>query len=487
MSFLDLASRLDPDAPEPLALQLVRLLAREILEGRIPPGAAMPSSRILAEELGISRHVAMSALRELELEGWVLSRPGSGTYAADTPPTALPATWGRLPERPTMPAAPPFELSSQLQPVSTLASSMLDLSDGFPDARLAPKEALARGYRRALQRHGDDLLGLGETRGNRALREGLAQYLRENRGLQVTPENLLITRGTAMGLSLVASALGGHAAVEDPGDPAAWEALRTAGCQLHPVAVDSQGLVSAALEDLLTRQAITLLCLTPQRHFPTTVALSPERRTRLMELAHLRDFALVEVDPDLEFAWEGPARLPLAAEDPEGRVIHLGSLSHLLAPGLGLGYLVAPSALVDRLARLRQRLDLQGDRVLEWAVADLIRDGDLERHLARARKIYRERRDAFAERLREELGPALGEGFEVTVPEGGLACWVKLPPSLDVRPWCAACLKAGVKLHPGSRYDFRGQPLPGLRLGFAQLEPGEARKALRILRRALHG
>ena len=139
---------------------------------------------------------------------------------------------------------------------------------------------------------------------------------------------------------------------------------------------------------------------------------------------------------------------------------------------------------MDRLARLRQRLDIQGDRVLEWAVADLIRDGDLERHLARARKLYRERRDAFGEAL-SGMGPELGEDFEGAAPQGGLAYWVKLPPGLDAGAWCAACLWAGVKIHPGSRYDFKGQSLPGLRLGFAHLEPEEARKALGILRREL--
>jgi GntR family transcriptional regulator/MocR family aminotransferase len=484
MPLFDFAIHLDANAPEPLSLQLARLLAREILEGRLLPGAAMPSSRSLAEELNLSRHVAMSAVRELELEGWVQSHPGSGTYVAEHPPTAIPRAWGRLPERPPLPEAPPFELSSQLRPVSTLASSMLELSDGFPDARLAPKEALARGYRRALQRHGDDLLGLGESRGNRSLREALAQYLRENRGLRITPENLLITRGTPMGLGLVAAALAGDAAVENPGDPAAWEALRPY-CRLHPVSVDGEGLVPEALEELLDRQPISLLCVTPQRHFPTTVALATPRRARLMELARIHDFAVVEVDSDLEYAWDAAPRLPLAAEDPEGRVIHLGSLAHLLAPGLGLGYLVAPSALVDRLARLRQRLDIQGDRVLEWSVADLLRDGDLERHLARARRVYRERRDAFLDGLREELGPESEGGFRFPPPEGGLACWVELPPGLDAEAWCSACQRASLKVHPGSRYEFSGRPLSGLRLGFAHLEPEEARRALGLLGRAL--
>jgi len=476
MPFPDLAARLDAGAPEPLALQLVRLLAREIRDGGMAPGAAMPSSRALAEELGISRHVAMSALRELEMEGWVLSRPGSGTYVSGTPPGELPRGWGALADPAAMPEDPPFELSSQLRPVSAMASTLLDLSDGFPDARLAPKEALARGYRRALQRHGDDLLGRGEPQGNPLLREQLALHLRDSRGLNVRAENLLITRGIPMALTLIAQALGGHAAVENPGQPQAWEALRAAGCSLHPVRADVGGLVPEALAELLAHQPIAFLHLSPRRHFPTTAPLSPERRARVMELARIHRFARVEDDPDGDLAWTAAA-LPLAAEDPEGRVIHLGSLSQVLAPGLGLGYLVAPSGLIDRLARVRQRLDLQGDHVLEWAVADVMRDGDLVRHLARSRKIYRERRDAFARALQAGLGP----GFEVVPPGSGLACWVKTPPGLPLEPWCSRCLLAGVKLLPGSHFEFHGLPLQGLRLGFGHLEEAEAHKALAIL------
>ncbi len=480
MSFLDLAPLLDAHAPEPLSLQLARLLAREILEGRIAPGEGVPSSRNLAERLGLSRHVAMSALRELELEGWVQSRPGSGTYVADPPPASLPRAWGQAPERPSMPEATPFELSNGLEPVSTLAASALDLSEDVPDARLAPKEALGRGYRRALQRHGNELLGRGESRGNRLLREELARYLRENRGLRVEAEHLLITRNIPMGLGLVAAALRGEAAVEDPGDPAYREALGAA-CRLHPVPVDLEGLVPEALEALLTQGPLSLLCVTPRAQVPTGAPLGPARRARLLELARKHDFALAEVDPDLEFAWEHPAPLPMAAEDPEGRVIHLGSLAHLLAPGLGLAYLAAPTSLVDRLARLRQRLEPQGDRVLEWAVADLLRDGDLERHVARSRKIYRERRDAFLEALTQTLGAA----FRVHPAPAGLFCWLELPAGLDATAWCARCRCAGLRILPGSRFDAQGRPLPGLRLGFAHLDPEEARRALAILKGAL--
>jgi len=465
------------------------VLAAEIMAGRMAPGEAMPGSRTLAQDLGLSRHMVMSALWELELEGWVESRPGSGTYVAGAPPSVFPRNWGAKPERAVIPQEPAFELSSQLRPVSTLASSMLDLSDGFPDARLAPKDALARGYHRALQRHGDDLLGKGESRGNRSLREQLASHLRNARGLHTEAENMLITRGMTMSLTLIAQALaagGGDIAVEDPGDPRVWEALGSTGARLHPVPVDGEGLVPESLEKLVSKHPLALLHLSPRCHFPTTVPLTEPRREAVMALARRHGFAIVEEDPDAELTWEGTPPHPMAAEDPGGQVIHLGSLSQLLAPGLGLAYVVAPAALVDRLARLRQRLDVQGDRVLEWAMADLIRDGDLERHLARSRKVLQKRREAFRCSILAELGA----DFEIQACDGGQACWVRIPSSLDAEAWAQACLRAGVKFHPGSHYDFQGRRLSGVRLGFAHLEAGEARRTLGILgreREALSG
>jgi GntR family transcriptional regulator/MocR family aminotransferase len=269
--------------------------------------------------------------------------------------------------------------------------------------------------------------------------------------------------------------------VEDPGNPRVWEVLGSAGARLHPIPVDGQGLDAEALEALAGNRPLALVYLTPRRHFPTTVPLAQERREAVMDLARRHGFAVVEEDSDAELTWEGPPHLPLAAGDVEGRVIHLGSLSQLLAPGLGLAYVVAPSSLLDRLARLGQRLDVEGDHVLEWAVADLIRDGDLERHLARSRKLLRDRRDAFLRGLAEELGG----GFEVQPCHGGQAVWIRTLPGLETVAWLRLCLQEGVRVHPGSQYDFHGRRLAGLRLGFAQLDVCEARRARRVLHRGL--
>jgi GntR family transcriptional regulator / MocR family aminotransferase len=478
MPFHDLKQRLDLNAPDTLPLQLARLLAREILDGRFPAGSVLPGSQALAEELGLRRRTVMSALELLEWDGWLESKGRRGTYVADQPPSHLPATLGPLPEATGIPEVPAFGLPEAFPPSSTLAGKGMDLSEGLPDARLAPQIALARGYRRALQRHGTDLLGKGESRGNLALRENLAQYLTAHRAVKAKAENVFITRGTPMALDLIASALlpkGGHVAVENPGNPQAWEALRSVpGVSLHPIPVDLQGLDVEALAALISRQRIGMLYLTPQYQIPTTVALAPDRREILLTLARQQGFAIVEDDPEFDYHRPSGPLWSLTSSDTEGRVIHLGSLSHTLAPGLRLGFLVAPKTLVDRLARVRQRMDAQGDRVLEWAVADFIRDGDFERHLARTRKIYTERRQMFLDSIHEDLGP----GFEAQDPEGGLACWVRVPDDLDLEAWSKACRNEGIKFYPGRVHEFEQKPLPFIRLGFACLEPAEMRSIL---------
>jgi len=482
MAFSDLFDRLDPRASEPLALQLARLLAAEIGRGRLAPGETLPSSRALAQSLGLSRHIVMSALWELEMEGWTVSRHGSGTYVADVLPATFPASWGSRPAPQTPPQEAPFELSSQLRPVSTLASGLLDLSEGYPDARMAPREAMARGYQRALQRHGDDLLGKGEPRGNRTLREELAVHLRKFRGLNIQADNLLITRGTPMSLTILAQAMGrGDVAVEVPGDPVVREALEHTGMRLHSLPVDGEGVRPEALEFLALEHSLAFVHLTPRRQVPTTVALSLCRREQVVGLARAHGFAIVEEDSDAELTFAGESTLPMAAAFPEGHVIHLGSISQLIAPGLCMAYLVAPADLVDRLARLKQRMNTQGDRVLEWAMADLIRDGDLERHLARARKVLKQRRDALEHWVEEFLGP----GFRLRASDGGQACWVETPPGLDLAAWAEACQIGGVKFHPPALFGFGGQVPPGIRLGFAHLEAGEIRAALATMRREL--
>jgi GntR family transcriptional regulator/MocR family aminotransferase len=358
------------------------------------------------------------------------------------------------------------------------------LAGGVPDLRLAPVDALARAYRRALRAAGRASLGYGDVRGHPSLRAALADMLNATRGLAAGADDVLVTRGSQMAVYLVGRTLlapGDVVAVEDLGYDAAWRALRAAGAELVPVPVDADGLRVDRLAALAQRRRVRAVYVTPHHQFPTLAVLSPARRMALLALARRHRFAVIEDDYDHEFHYRGRPVLPLASADEAGVVVYLGTLSKVFAPGLRIGYVVAPRPLLERLEAARDVIDRQGDRTLERAVAELFEDGELQRHARRMRRAYHERREALADAMRRQLGDAVT--FEL--PAGGMAVWVSVAAGIDVDAWCAACARAGVVFFPASEYTFDGRPRPAARIGFATRTPDELRAAVAIMARCL--
>lgn len=481
----DLGLRLEPGGRGTLIPRLAAAVEAAILDGRLRPGQALPGTRALAESLGVTRNTVVAALQRLEEEGWLVSEPNRGTFVAPRPPSGpargVPAS--AAPGAPVPGAG--FDLPSRLSPLSAGVQGALDLADGRPDPRLAPMDALAKAYQRALRRHGEELLQDGEPMGNRLLRESLAAWLSERHGAAIPADRVLLTRGTRSALALLAAALlrpGDRVGVEDPGNRGAWEVLSLGGrVSLVPLGVDHSGLRPDALARALEDGPLRALYLTPRRQFPTSATLDADRSRTILALAAEHRVAVLEDDYDGAYHYAEPRILPLLAADATGQVVHLASLSRLLAPGLRLGCLVAPAGLAERLGRVRRDLAVQGDRVLEWAVADLIRDGELSRHLRRASRVYAARREALAGLLRETLGGTL----DVEVPGGGLAFWMRVGRGIDAGAWVAGARKQGLLLTPPSWFSFEGHALPYLRLGFAQADETEAAAAVARLKTSL--
>jgi GntR family transcriptional regulator/MocR family aminotransferase len=265
-------------------------------------------------------------------------------------------------------------------------------------------------------------------------------------------------------------------AVEAYGYRPAWEAFRLAGAELAPVAVDDGGLRVDALESLAKKKKVRAVYVTPHHQYPTTVTLPAARRLALLDLARRARFAIIEDDYDHEFHYDGRPTLPLASADDGTRVVYVGTLSKVLAPGLRIGFLVAPRALLERAMALRAFVDRQGDLAVERAVAELIEDGLLARHTRKMRRLYRERRDALARALEEKL-PELS----FALPSGGLAIWARAKKRIDVDAWATRAEKKGVLVHTARRFTFDGHAEPRLRLGFAPLDPPKLREAVKHL------
>jgi GntR family transcriptional regulator/MocR family aminotransferase len=467
----------------PLFLRIARAVVADIRRGRLGPGDPLPGSRRLARHLGVNRNTVLSSYRELLAEGWVTTTPAGGTFVCRElpgnghPPRVVGAN--RAAARVGFSIAPPIGLDHPPHyPPGTLV-----LAKGTPDVRLLPMAELARAFRRTLIAEGPALLTYGDPRGHPRLRAALAAMLSAARGISVPADAILVTHGSQMALDLAARALvdpGDVVVIEALGHPFVRSTLALAGARLVPVPVDDAGLVVDALPAIAQRHRIRAIIVTPHHQFPTTSVMPAARRLQLLAFARERGIAVVEDDYDHEFHYDGHPVLPLASTDPAG-VIYVGTLSKILAPGLRVGFAVAPTPVVARMASLRIATDIQGDLLIEAALADLFERGELGRHVRRMRRIYRARRDALVAALERHLGSAL----TFKVPSGGMALWAHAAPGIDVDRWAEQALACGVAFRGGRMYDAEGAYQPCMRLGFTFHTEAELEEAARRMATAL--
>jgi GntR family transcriptional regulator/MocR family aminotransferase len=300
------------------------------------------------------------------------------------------------------------------------------------------------------------------------------------RGVPATAEQVVVTRGSQMALDLLARTVlqpGETVAVEALGYRPAWEALRLAGAKLAPVRVDGEGLDIDALARLAKKRKLRAVYVTPHHQYPTTVTMSASRRLALLALAKRHGLLVIEDDYDHEFHYEGRPVLPLASADDAGVVASIGTLSKVLAPGLRLGFVIAPTALAERLVRLRAVMDRQGDHPMEATIAELLEEGELQRHVRKMRGVYRARRDHLLRRLELKLGDTLS----CDAPSGGISVWAKVKRPVDLAAWLRRALAAGVAVQSGERYTFDGHEPGALRLVFARFNETELTRAVDVL------
>ncbi|HEY9375438.1 PLP-dependent aminotransferase family protein [Streptomyces sp.] len=456
-----------------LTTWLVDAVRAAIADGRLRTGAHLPATRVLAADLKVSRGVVVEAYRRLAEEGLVSGRAGAGTRVTTVMTAAGgtavatatgPASGTTGPERPraadapaeSPPAMPRLPLGPFAPPVD------IDLSPGLPDLSGFPRSAWLRAERFVLGGASADAFAYGDPRGALTLRQELAGWLGRVRGVRADPRDILVVGGVAQSLALVAQTLRRRGvteiAVEDPGSRGAQDALSYWGLRPVPVPVDEQGL----RVDELVRTGVSAALLTPAHQFPTGVVLAPGRRRELLSWAH--DGGLVvEDDYDAEHRYDRAPVPALQASAPE-HVVHTGSVSKTLAPGMRLGWLIAPQGMREELIAAKHASDLGTPVLPQLVLARLIAGGDLDRHLRLTRGRYRSRRDAFLTTLTARLpsvrvqGIAAGLHLLITFPE-----LTGTVPDTELADRVRA---AGVLTHPLSWHRVAPGP-PGLVLGYA--------------------
>jgi len=486
MNTWTLPLELDPLSEQPLFLQLARAIASDVRRGRLRPGAGLPGSRTLATTLGVHRNTVLAAYHELQAEGWIEAKPRLGVVVSSALPDAKPRRFAPASQtRESTSRAMPIELHAgpELREWRPDPKGALIMNGGIPDVSMVPIEPLARAYRRTLLRQSHDVLSYGDPRGHKRLRAELAATLAATRGLAITEDELVLTRGSQMALDLVARSLltsGDRVAVESFGYGPAWEAFRQAGSELVPIPVDEEGLVVADLEKLVQAKPIRAVYVTPHHQYPTTVAMTAGRRLALLALARKHRFMIIEDDYHHEFHYEGRPVLPLASAD-AGVVAYIGSLSKVLAPGLRIGYVVAPRPLLERVTLHRVYSDRQGDQTLECALAELFQGGDVQRHIRRAKRVYQARRDFLAAELRRRLGGVVS----FKMPVGGMAIWTRVSADVNVETWSGRAGQRGVVFMTGRSFAFDRKPRPYIRLGFGGLAEPQLRDAVKRMAESL--
>jgi GntR family transcriptional regulator/MocR family aminotransferase len=483
-----------------LAGQIYRQLRERIVEGRLAGGTRLPSTRDLAQQLGVSRKTTLDVFERLLAEGYLIARRGSGTFVADTLERlparapghpnaqirAVEASRRDLPgerephelhERRDVNARPWWQTQPEAlampRPDPRLAC---DFAGGVTDKSRFPFDVWRRCITDALRVQARGQGAYRDPAGEEKLRLAISRYLAFNRAVASNWDDVIVTQGAQQALALLARVLlrpGDTIAIEDPGYPPAREAFASSGAKVVPVPVDADGLIV----DKLPKSA-RVVYVTPSHQFPLGMPMSLARRVALLEWAQKHGALVIEDDYDCEFRFEGRSLEPLKSLDNAGLVAYVGTFSKTIFPELRVGYMVPPAALKGALMRARQTADCHGCVLTQTALADFMLNGHFARHLRRVHQTYGARRETLLVHLR---GPLAAWLEPVTPNTAGLHLAARLVERAQEPALLAAARAASVGLHALAPFYQRAPLQQGFLFGYGAVEVGQIDAALSAL------
>ncbi len=467
---LELDLKLD-NKEVPMYQQLAEGVQKLIVSGTLKPGDALPGSREMAAQLHVSRKTVVSAMELLVFSGWLENRERVGLFVN----TKLPIE--NVSQKTQMPTK-----DDKVKPVSSdmeEKKARLVINDGFPDTQLTPYEALSRAYRQLFNRAARwKMLGYNDPRGSLKLRRSLAQEICQERGLPITEDEVMVTRGSQMALYLGAHVMikpGKSVAIEDPTYEYARLAAESVGAKVYPIPVDDEGIQVDVLEQTLEQHPeISGLYVTPRFQYPTTVTLSPSRRRRLAEIVTKYNLFVTEDDFGHNFHFNSKHLMPLCVMLPKANCLYVATYSKTLAPALRLGFVTSSVEVINQLAEYRRIIDMQGDEVMERSVVELYESGEIKRHIRRVRKVYQDRLDYISNLIYTKLK----DKVNYKRPNGGLALWM----TMDKDPRHELELR-GIKAPVFALADGRF----GIRVGYASMQNEDMDRFIHVLRDILSG
>ncbi|MEO9649812.1 MAG: PLP-dependent aminotransferase family protein [Roseobacter sp.] len=453
---------LDRGLASNLQTQLIEALQKVFSGAHDFSGLRLPSSRVLAQELSVSRTTVVNAYDQLVSEGYLTTAPGSGTFVA-------------------------HHLSHLTSPVARQSiqpppQKWVPFHSGVPDQPLFPHRVWSRHLERAWVKPTSDLLGRPDPFGWYPLRKSIADHLSSWRKLECRPEQVLITSGASEAFDIIFRGLlepNRIAAVEDPGWPIMREALAVSGATVEPVRIDDQGLDA---EQISTKASVAIV--TPSRHYPTGISMPLSRRSALLSWAKRTNGLIVEDDYDSEFRYQGQPLPSLAGLDRLQRSVYLGSFSKLLSPALRIGYLVLPESRLKPARSYMSRSGARASLIPQPALATFMESGEFAKHLRRMRRTYAKRQASLV----TELTP-VSDLVDVSSDPSGMHLCVPLRRKLrrlaTDETITAQAIDAGLYVRALSAHSVLPNPPQGLILGYAGFDEAVLAKAANKMRHML--
>jgi GntR family transcriptional regulator / MocR family aminotransferase len=495
-----LAQRLDRSSDQPLYRQLHHLLQQAILTRQLPAGVRIPSSRLLADELGLGRNTVTQVYEQLALEGYVTSTTGRGTFVVDTSPDELLGSSGqRMPSR-RVGVVVSIDQSATLEPaiaqrqylsergIKLVAGAGVSkrqwgaFMPGVPDVSRFPVRAWSRLQNKYWRRPRLDLLTYAPGGGLPLLRRALAEYLQTSRSVRCSAEQVIITTGIHQSIDLTVRLLSDPGDVIWTEDPCYWgirSVLSVSGLRTKSIEVDDEG-ISPTAEDL--QAPPKLILVTPSHQYPLGTVMSLARRRILLEVAKKSGTWIIEDDYDSEFRYGSRPLASLQGLDESGNVIYVGSFGKTLFPGLRVGYIVVPEALAEYFAVASAELYREGQLLQQAVLAEFIAEGHFTSHVRKMRSLYSLRRKTLLESIRQRYGPS----FPVIGGDAGLHLVLQLSEGTNDKLTATHALARNIIARPLSGYYADpSRATPGLLLGYACVPEEEIGIAFSTLAEAI--
>ena len=482
---------LDRQSTEPLYQQIKTHLRQGILSGGLAAETRLPASRQLAHDLGVNRITVENAYSELEADGLIFSRVGSGTYVLPANPLPLGPKSSHETSWPLWQENMQANREAGYRPGT--ADAMLkaaghphpiSFASGISDTRHFPAEEFRKTIQAVMRRDEISSMDYGERSGYAPLRESISHIL-ASQGLQTRPENILITAGSQQAIALVAQVIlkpGDVILVESPTYSSAIELFRVLGFRIVGIPMDAQGMQVEKLEKLLQQHHPKLIYTIPNFHNPTGTCLNSARRRQLIVLSDRYNVPILEDDFVGDMRYEGRAQPALKALDPGGQVIHISTFSKMLMPGLRVGFLVADGPVYHSLLDFKRLSDVATATLIQRALEAYVTVGRYQAYLRRSCLIFRKRRDAMLAAVERYL-PA---GTSVEPPQGGLFLWVHLPDNLSTDELLPVACEQGVAFAPGRSYFPEGNTgQDWMRLNFVAPTEEEIEEGIKRLGRTI--